>query len=153
MYGCLLSWTLMISPSFILFFFYFPFPRIIGLKKGKPNQLWELLLSKKKLITYSAIFTNAIININCNNKRKKRNKKSTPLSSEVLNDSERLCSELLQQKTNQSRQCTFVPPVNLLYQTAVNVSVNQVIKPRHFVCFISWLIGMGNSDTHTHTQE
>lgn len=76
---------------------------------------------------------------------------STTLYSEVFNDFDKLCSELSLKQTNQRRQCTFVPPVNLLYQTAINVSVDQVIKPRRFVCFISRLTGMGNSDTHTHT--
>lgn len=75
-----------------------------------------------------------------------------PLSSSVLNDFERLCSERSLQQTNQRGQCTFVPPVNLLYLTAINVSVDQVIKPRHFVCFISGLTGMGNSDAHTHAR-
>lgn len=45
---------------------------------------------------------------------------STLLLSEVLNDVDRLCSELLLQQTNQRVQCTFVPLVNLLHQTAIN---------------------------------
>lgn len=52
--------------------------------------------------------------------------------------------------SNQSRQCTFAPPVNLLYQAVINFSVNQVIKPRHFVCFISSLTDMGNWHTRKH---
>ena len=74
----------------------------------------------------------------------------TLLHSEVLNDFERLCSEMSLQQTNQRGQHTFVPAVNLLYHTAINVSVDQVIKPRRFVCFISRFTGLGNSDTHTH---
>lgn len=62
---------------------------------------------------------------------------------------QRLCSELSVQPKNQRGQWTFVFPVNLLYQTAINVSVGQVIKPRRSVCFISRLAGMGNSETHT----
>lgn len=53
------------------------------------------------------------------------------------------------QQTNQRGLCAFVPPANSLYQTAINVSLDQVIKPSRFVCFISRLPGRGNSDTHT----
>ncbi|TKS73369.1 Hepatocyte growth factor Hepatopoietin-A [Collichthys lucidus] len=45
---------------------------------------------------------------------------------EVLNDFERLCSELSLHQMNQRGQCTFVRPLNLLYQTALNVPVDQL---------------------------
>lgn len=62
----------------------------------------------------------------------------------------RLCREFSLQWTNQRGRWTSVPPANLLYRTAINISVDQVIKARRFGCFISWLTGMGNSDTHAH---
>lgn len=77
-------------------------------------------------------------------KRWKGHKKSILLSSEVLNDFAMLCHYKAQEFKGRG-----VPPVNLLYQTAVNVSVNQPIKTIHFVCFISWLTGLTKL---THTQ-
>lgn len=60
----------------------------------------------------------------------------------------RLCRDLSQQFTNQRGQWRFVPPVNLLYHTAINVSVDRLIKSRPLFRFISRLAAMGNSHTY-----
>lgn len=45
---------------------------------------------------------------------------------------------------DKSKQAVM-PPVNLLYRASVSVSAHQVIKPRHFVRFISQQEGMTDS--------